>query len=349
MNQTPAVEHVDLPFAPSDDFVAWTAGGDLALVDGATGAIRQNVGAEGGAIERDLAWDPWGDRVIAYEGGEDDSGEITVYPIRRVKQSVELGARSHLAWVDGRARLLPTPHGAVVFEEGYGVRWKLLGGLPTASVIAPPPASAWLTVDDEGATIHSFGYADGALERCAAAVGVGGIADPSVQPLDVTAATLPPSARLVPAPAPGDALLVDVSGGSLVVRLVSGGAAGPASLVPLPAAGMRVEAAVPLRGGRLVAVLLSGDAAAVAVAAVDPGGVVSGAAHLVLPGEVVAAPRFFARVLAALGDSDVLAATSAGVHAVRVTDGATGVHLALAPGFAGSELRGPIAALDPAP
>lgn len=338
MNQANPVDHVT-PAAPPPDFVAWTASGDLVLADGASGEARQTIAASATG-ERDVAWDPWGRRVVLYQGAEDEGGEIAAHPLEQA--GAALGARAHLAWVDGRARLLPAPPGLVVFEEGYGERWKLLGSAPTSSVIAPPPASAWLTVGVAGAAVHALGYDDGSLVERAATVRDTGIGAPSIEPLPVGPATQPPTARLVPAI--GAALLVDVDGDSLAVRRLDG----MTSRVALPAPGMRIEAAVSLHGGQVVAVLLSGAETELAAVAVDATGVVQGAAHLPLPGEAAPAPRFFARDLAVQGDGRVLAATSVGVHAVDVTvDDAAGVRVAIAAGFDGSALRGPIAVIDP--
>jgi hypothetical protein len=277
--------------------------------------------------------------VVLYQNDDDESGEIAAHALDDA-----LGERTHLAWVDGRARLLPAPAGLVVFEEGYGERWKLLGATPTSSVIAPPPASAWLTVDVAGAAVHALGYDAGSLVLRTAAVGEAGIGAPSIEPLSAGPATQPPTARLVPAI--GAALLVDIDGDALAVRRLDGAA----SLVPLPAPGLRIEAAVTLRGGQVLALLLSGAETTLTAVAVDAKGVVWSAAHLPLPGAVTPAPRFFGRDLAAQGDGRVLAATSMGVHAIDVSlDDATGVRLELAAGFDGSTLRGPIAVIDPPP
>jgi hypothetical protein len=336
MNQANPVEPSEP--APPPDFVAWDTSGDLARADGATGAVQQTVAAAA-TNDRDLAWDPWAKRVVLYQGNEDEGGEIAAHPLDDV-----LGARAHVAWIDGRARLLPAPAGLVVFEESYGERWKLLGSTPTASVIAPPPASAWLTVDAQGATLHALSYDGDALARREATVAPTGIAAPSIEPLSIAPATLPPTARLVPAL--GDTLLVDVDGDALAVRRADGSA----SFVPLPASGMRIEAAAALRDGRVVALLLSGAEAMLAAVAVDTARAVSSAAHLPLPGVVAPAPRFFGRDLATQGDARVLAATSVGIHAVDVLlDDAAGVRLELAAGFDGSTLRGPIAVIDPPP
>jgi hypothetical protein len=332
------------------DLVAFSSSGELALVDGTTGAVRQTVAAPGGPGECDLVWDRWAQRLLVFQGDADDGGEIAAYPVLPVRGGVWLGARRHEAWVDGWVRLLPAPAGAIVFEEGYGERWSLLAAGPTVSVSAPMPAAAWLAVDPGGAVLHALTVSADppALERREAFVGAMGLSVPAVTPLAGAPASLPATARLVPAPAVGDAILVDVDGASLVVRRLDGGTAGPASLVPLPSAGLRIEAAVPLRGGAVVALLMSGSPRVMAVA-VDGSGVWS-VAHLPLPGDVAPAERFFSRDLAAQGHSRLLVATSTGVHAVRVSvDDETGVALAVLPSFAGGSLRGPLAVIDPSP
>ncbi|MFT3773069.1 MAG: hypothetical protein QM820_47415 [Minicystis sp.] len=344
----PARPHAAVPRKAPPDVITWTTAGKLVVVDGASGAIRREVAASQAHGERDLAWDPWGSRLVVYQGDDDEGGEIASYPALRVRDGWLLGARAHLAWVDGRARLMPAPQGVVVFEEGYGERWKLLGASPAPSVSALPPQSAWISISAGSTVVHGFALGSDGLERRAAVVTSKGIEAPSVQPISVGPAMVPATARLVPAPAlaAGDSILLDVSGANLVVRPVAGGAAGPATFVPLPAAGMRIEAAVPLRGGEVVALLMSGVPQVTAVA-VGPSGFVWSAAHLSLAGDVAPAPRFFSRDLVAQGSNRLLAATSAGVQAVRVIyDDDSGVHLAGVAEFNGAALRGPIAVIE---
>jgi hypothetical protein len=331
---------------PPPDLVAWTAAGELAVVDGVTGAVRQRLATTGGG-ERDVAYDPWRGRVLTFEGVEEGSGEIAAYPVYSGRRGPRLGRRAHQAWIDGRARLLPSPHGAVVFEEGYGERWKLLGASPAPSVLAPPPVSAWLSIGPSGVAVHGLSR-DPALVRRAARVSASGLEPPIEETLDAAPASLSSTARLVPAPARGDAVLVDVVGTFLLVRLVAGASAGPAALVPLPARGMRIEAAVPFDDGQVVALLMSGRSEVMAIA-VGADGAVTSVAHAPLPGEVTPAPTFFSRDLAAQGEGRVLAATSAGVHALRLQHHPGGVHLGLLGSFDGSALRGPLATLGPDP
>jgi hypothetical protein len=327
------------------DFAAFTASGDLAIAAGDTGAIRSTAAA-GATGERDLAWDPWNGRVLVQQTDEEsDGGEIAAYPLA----DGALGARSHLVWVDGRARLLATPFGPVVFEVGYGQRWKLLGDQPSSSVIAPPPASAWLSIDPEGTLVHALDHgANGdELHLRTALVSSTGISAPLDLPLGLAPATQPPTTRLVPAPARGGAVLLDVAGASLAVRLVHDSSVDPPSLVPLPSPGARIEAAVALAGGEVVALLLSGQTTLLAI---DAGGAVSSRAEVPLPGDVAPADRFFSRDLAALSDTRLLAATSAGVHALDVTHPpGSDLALALDATFDGAALRGPICLVSTPP
>jgi hypothetical protein len=341
------------PAPPPPDVIAWTAGGDLVIADGATGAVRSAVAAPGASSDRDVAYDPWQGRALIFqtdEGGE--GGEIASHAVGGAPDAPELGPRVHEAWIDGRARVLPSPPGAVVFEASYGERWKLLaaGAPPSASVLAPVPASAWITVAPGGVEVHAFEAAESppALVRRTAEIQFGTIGAPSIEVLALGPATLPPTARLVPAPARGDAILLDVAGASLAVRLVSGAAVGPAAFAPLGSAGLRIEGALAIGGGEVVALLLSGTSEVAAIE-VDPAGLVTSAALLALPGEVQAEPWSFSRDLAAQGPDRLLAATSAGVFAVRLQRDAAGIHLQIEAGFDGSGLRGPLAVIDTEP
>ncbi|APR76239.1 Hypothetical protein A7982_01586 [Minicystis rosea] len=339
-------------WAPPPDVIAWTLDGAPALVDGASGAVLQPLPAMEGTGDRDVAWDPWSHRVVILQGDEGgEGGEIASHTLTSTAAGRHLGDRVHVAWIDGRARVLPAPAGVVVMEESYGSRHRLLGATPTASVAAPPPASAWLTIEPAGAVLHTLAAREEppALEVRASLVSEAGVALPEVQSLAIGPASTPSTARLVPGPSEGSAILVDVAGSSLVVRLIDGGSAGPASTMALPAPDMRIEAAVSLRGGSVVAMLMSGVTRIIAIS-LDPSGAVSGAAHLSLPGEITPPRQLFSRNLAAQGPDRVLAATSAGLHSVRVTQDGNGVlGLELASAFVGSALRGPIAVVEPSP
>jgi hypothetical protein len=68
-------------------------------------------------------------------------------------------------------------------------------------------------------------------------------------------------------------------------------------------------------------------------------------ARVALPGETAPSTRLVSHDLAAQGEARVAAATSAGVFSVAVWQTPVGVHAAVDEGFAGSDLRGPVAAL----
>lgn len=281
--------------SPSPRFAALAADGALVVADGASGAVLERAVPPAPIV--DLAWDPWADRLIAVEADpEGEGGELCAYPL-------PLGVGEHVAWLDGRARVLPAPPGIVVFEQSYGERWRLLGAAPTSSLPAPPPSAAWM-----GPGPSLFAVTEGALREVP--ISATGFGAPATTPL------------------PGGVVVVARDGGALAVE------------VPLPAPGMRAVAAAAV--GELVAVLAASPATLV-VAALSADRTVTATAHLPLPGEVADPAPFFSRDLCGLGDDLVLAATSAGVFAARIGMGPEGIRLEPAPGFDGSALRGPLA------
>lgn len=317
------------------DFVARRATGDLALASGASGVVRSAVSVRG--VLDDVAWDPWSERVITVEideGGE--GGEIAA----RALASPRLGARAHLAWLDGRASVLASPHGAIVFEQSYGERWKLLGLAFTPSLPARVPSSAWLTPSASGAIVHGF---DGSLRD--ATLSAAGFVATHVEHIDPPPA---PGARMAPAPALGGDVIVVREGATCSIRVLRGGELGPASAIPRASAHARIEAVLSLEAGRIVVGLFAGPSAVVA-ASLDGDGAVESAAEVALPGDVRDAAPFPSRDLVAHGAVGALAATSAGVFSLRVTRGPSGIHLDLAPSFDGSDLRGPLAVVSKSP
>jgi hypothetical protein len=328
------------PRAKTPDLVAWTTGGEIAIADGATGAVKHAAPALALGGSRDVVHDRWNARALVFEGGGAGSGgEIAAYPIG----AGGLGARAHLAAQAGDARLLATPGGALVFSDAGGDRWSVIGS--SGSVAAPRPMSAWIGSEGGATSLSALAYgpAAGELDRVRAKLENGAIAAVSVEPLAAEAASIPPSARVVPAPARGGALLLDVAGSFLTVR--GAGDASPAGMVPLAAAGMRIEGAVALGGGEVVVLLLSGTTELAAIA-IGPDRAPASLATLALPGQPAHATRFLSHDLVAQGNARVAAATSAGVFSVEVSLAPSGVALALAPGFDGAALRGPIAAID---
>jgi hypothetical protein len=336
-------------FLPTPRAMTWTSGGDLAVVDGKTGSIRQLAPTSYLRGQADLIYDPWSSEAVVFElDDESQGGEISSYPAIFGPNGVVLGARIHRGWVDGEARLLAAPLGVVIFEASYGERWKVLFGdqHTTSSVIAPCPASAWVTPQgDQEFTIHAMSYSElGPIYRHAASVSAHTVSAPETSSLGLSPAGDPPTARMIPTPAFGDAALFDVVGSDLAVRLVKGPSAGPAALVPLGKAGLRIEHVLGFDGGEVALLLLSGDSRVMAVETSSDGAVRS-AATLALPGVVREEKRFFSHDLEPLGPHRALAATSVGVFSIHMTRSGAGVTLALDPSFAGAELRGPIAAL----
>jgi len=332
------------------DVLTWTSADDLALIDGQSGAVRQIRSTAGLGGTRDLIYDPWQRRAVVFEL-DGQNGEIASYAVEKTIGGHHMQPRLHEAWVDGDARLLPSPLGIVVFEESYGERWKVLFNdqESTTSVPAPRPASAWITGGAWDFTIHALTYTDvGLLYRRAAKVTWKKIASPDTSGLNVVQVGSPPTARLLHAPARGDALLFDVMGTDLVVRPVKGPNAGPSTIIPLGAAGQRIEHAVAFDGGAVALLLISGDSRVLAIET-DTAGAVTHTDVLSLPGQVRQETRFFSHDLATLGRRHALAGTSAGVFSILVKRDAVGVHLSLEPGFNGSSLRGPIATISPKP
>jgi hypothetical protein len=135
-----------------------------------------------------------------------------------------------------------------------------------------------------------------------------------------------------------------VKGSFLTVRALDGAKVGATAQVPLGASGLRVEAAVGVDDGAVVVVLLSGVPALVAVE-IDADLAIVSMARVPLPGQTTPALPFVSHDLVRQGARRVAAATSAGVYPADVWRDQLGVHWALDAGFAGSDLRGPLAGL----
>jgi hypothetical protein len=335
-----------IPLIPS--VLTFTNTDELALVNGASGAIHQILATARLGGERDLIYDPWQARAVVFEGGAGvSSGEIATYAIDGGPLRLHVKPRLHECWVEGDVRLLSSPLGIVVFEQGDGERWKVLYSdeESSASVAAPLPASAWITTSGWNFSIHALTYGEaGQLIRRTADVQWKWIGSPAASGLNVPSSTAPPNTRLLPAPARGGAMLFDVTGSDVEVRLVHGPYALPEAQVPLGASGLRIEDAIAIDGGAVVLLLMSGDSRVLAIET-DAAGAVTSTAAVSLPGAVRVEPRFFSHDLAALGSRRALAATSAGVFSIRIHRGAGRVHLSLDDDFDGASLRGPIAPL----
>lgn len=345
--QKPQPSPPDLYLAPA--LAAWTAAGDLVVVDGHSGSTRQTLTTIHLGGTRDLAYDADKARLWVAESDADaPDGEVASHAVTAGAGGPQVGARLFEAAIAGDARLLPSALGTVLFEDVSAGAWRLLGGagVASAAVSGPPPTSAWLTKELNRTFVRALVYGPSAAELDVAGARLlpGAVAPVTLAPLVIDAGTLPPCARVVPAPARGGALLLDVSGSFLTVRPLSGAVVGAPAQVPLGAVGLRIEAAVSLSGGAVVVALFSGITEVVALE-ITPQLTIGSLAKVPLAGLTAPTTRFLSHDLVAQGAGRVAAATSAGVFSVRVTTTPTGVHLAVDGGFAGGELRGPLAAL----
>lgn len=284
------------PFLPSpsrDDAVprwalSFRADGALAVFDVASGEVAHATPLPAGGGRRDVALDACGGRVwVLISDDEGASGEVLVCPLDRAQAPPGLGACVHEVWVDGVAALWATERGVVVFEDGYGPRWKLLrdDGVPSKGAPAPRPASVHASGAD-AFEVLTYGEDGVRLEWRRASV-TGGVVDvTSVMDLGLSPGGDPPSARMAVLPS-GEGLVVDVALGDVVLRPFVGSTVGEEKRVEAVPAIERVEA-VALSGDLLSVLtpagLLVTDAAGEGSAAVVP-----------LPGTVRREMTFFSR------------------------------------------------------
>lgn len=325
-------------------FLATRDDGAIVVADAATGAILAVSPSDGRDVS-DLVFDASNERALAVMFGDADAGELVAIPMSL--DAPAFADPEPLAPIDGDVRILPTAAGRVTFQIAYASeRWCWTGGGDVEAWL-PPPRSAWITDAGPGAVrIETLTSGDPAepprLVRQAAIASAEGLAPEPPQPLSIDRGN-DPSARLVPVPAIGDALLVDVEEGVVVVHPVEGAAIGGPLIVPGAPAATRIEAAIALEGGRVVVAATNGPPRLVAVAFGESGEVLAGAA-LDLPAPLAVAGRFFSRDLTSAGEGRVLIATAAGVVAVTFTS--TGpLTLTSDPAFAGASLRGPLSLL----
>lgn len=357
------------PSAAADPLLAaWTAAGALALVDGRTGhVLDENGSTPAGPLggQKDIAWDPHQQRLLLYEGDPDDqAGEIWTIDVAGLETGrPHLGDRQHRAWVDGRARLWPSPQGIVVFHEGYGDQWRLLrdDGVPTASVAAASPASVFSELTPQGQRIFALGYGPPGsrpvLRLTEGHVSAERITAICTDAIGVVPTTVPPSTRMVPWPDPPDGsgdskiVVVDLAAGRLMLHLA--GPETPSQQLPVPLRGpfghVEQTLALPRSGPdarRRIAILLS-DPSTLVVLTVSEASKVAQIGELPLPGEVRRNDRFFGRDALALSSDRLLVATSAGIRAVTLRIDDDGVALGFDGEFDGPLLRGPLAEADP--
>lgn len=342
-----------------------TAAGHLALFDGATGAFVDERSfaepATGGAI-RDLVWDGAGQRLLIYRAGPDgeDGAVATVAVVGLGSAAPRLGAVDHRAWVQGRVRLWPAHQGLLLFADGLGERWKLLrdDGVPTASVSAARPTSAWSLAATDEQRVMALGYgAPGArptLQLTTARLSSRAIESLCVEPLGVAPTSTPPSARLLPwrmdrdQGAADGALVLDLAAGRLTLRPVEESGARPAIAVPIGNRSKRIEQALRLPPGprsrhRRLALLLNGPGAVAIVELAPHEPRPTASSTLRLPGTVRRQDRYFGRDALALGPDRLLVGTDDGVVAVSLQGAGPTLRSTADDRFDGSGLRGPLA------
>jgi hypothetical protein len=378
-------------FAPTGGFVptgalaaGWTAGGQLALFDMASGTIVSQAASGGLGGDVDVAWDPWGGRVLVVEGdAEGQWGEIASHAVSGEGAGAELGERHHEVWLDGVARVAASPLGAVLFEEGAAAMWKLIpaAGAPTPGLLWPRPISVEMALSASGdlaITGLTRGLEGNSLDVRTAIVAPGGVQAISIAPISVFPASDELSVRRVRS-AVGEHLAAALSGDVGLSTLGPAGFSAPEMLGTTGVEGIEDAISLPgAPGAGPALVLLTSGSADLVVARLGEGGAVECFAALDLPGKAARAPGFFARSLVAAGPDRVLVATSAGVAAVSISglagSGLAGYELtgsgladsrlagsgpassvatrcplvlAVAPGFEGDALRGPLSPLTP--
>ncbi len=345
----------DHPGAVVNDVLGFDVAGRLSWFHGETGRVLAQEAPRHEAalaLTRDVAFDRWQRRAIVFESDEEGIfGEVSIHDMDHDEPRFE--PRRHSIWVDGRARVMGVPQGVLVFEEGYGERWKLLrdDGVPTVSVPAPRPASVWLVEGDEGLEVNALASVpsspvDG-LQWLRAGVSTTEITKPVDYSLGPSAAD-PPVARMAPSALLVGAYVVDLRHEELVLSYHEPD-------------GTRVDAwRLGKATGRIEQLLSMGalgdDQERLAVLLSDPGRVVvadvvepSHAAHwamvrtLFLDGQVGIHDRFFARDMVAQGNANLLVATGTGVVAIEVVDRAQQPALVVNDAFCGDDLRGPLA------
>ena len=323
----------------------WTTDGDVALFDAATGAVVASAAGAGASGERDLAVDPWLSRLLVFEGDPEGTwGEIASYPLADgADYDPSLGARKHEVWIDGVARVAASPFGAVVFEEGYGARWRLLraDGEPSPSALAPRPMSlATESLPGGGLRVSAltYGIEGDAPDIRVAEVGSMGVNAPVTVPVLVPPLSSPPAARWVVSAGGGH--VVDAANGEAMITTFAGSGWPAWMPVGVGPNATRIEQAEAFSGGNRLALLTSGDVDLV-VLSVGAGGAPECAAALEIPGEAEKAPLFFARGLVPVGAARVLVATTSGVFAVEVSADCP-PSLTIDADFVGGALRGPL-------
>ncbi|MFO0588856.1 MAG: hypothetical protein U0441_15000 [Polyangiaceae bacterium] len=324
---------------PPSVLAAATSAGGWALIDAETGAILDAAPPSDLGGERDAAWDPWQSRLLVFESDAEGTwGEVASYPVESA-----FGGRRHEVWIDGRARIAASPHGAVLFEESAGPRWRLVrtDGQPSASVFGPRPMSIFPEPREDGSfrlTALTYGVDDATPDLRVAKVDPTGITPLVTVPILVEPLTEDASPRWFVANDTGH--LVAAANGDVWLTPTAGSGFPPWMPAGLGPDIDRVTSAVPFPSGDRLALTVTGPFD-VAVVTLASAGAPACAAALDLPGEMGGAPLFFERPLVVLSETRLLAATTEGVFAVTVSSDCP-PSLAIDLSFEGDSLRAPL-------
>jgi len=302
------------------DFVAFDTEGDLAVVDSATGEVLSSSKGEG-LVPRDIVFDRWKRRVVTFESSsEDDGGEIATRSLADVHT---LGPRESIAPVDGDVRLLASPIGILVFEEGYGHRWRVIRNdgkfRPSIGVALPTSVLVDSSTNSLLALVHDDRFSI-ARARLDAPLEV------DLKPIETS---LSDSARVLPR------AIVDV--GPKLVRF-------DGSTQSLAKSDAPVVAALSLDGDSIAVILT--EPASLHACALSPEGDLEGHDIATLEGRVDGRDRMFTRALVRVGRHRVVVATTAGLYAYDLVGERSTLRLRRDETFRRGSLRGPIAVLE---
>ena len=331
---------------PSDGplIAAFDAAGEPLLVDAKSGVLRDRVPSRQRRAALDVAFDADLSRLLVVSSDADEgSSELAAY---EVDAQGLLGARHHLAYGEGTARVVAAPGGALLFDRAEADRWRLVrdDGEPTPSLLSPVPISLRSAERGGAMTFDALGFDRelGTWTRSRVVALRGRLMEKSSQPLDLPANT---SAEMVGL-GRGDAVLVSNERGLVTFRHASAARTSAVS-VRLEEPTGHVEGACALADDTVVVLSANPPRLDRFVVASRIPGVplqVARIASLPLASNPIFQDGIIRRSLVVADATRLFVATEAGVMAVDVGEASDAASsLALDPSFRGSELRGPIA------
>jgi len=336
---------------PPDRLLAFTDAGLLATIDAGSGAIiaTEPLDPEPELDPADLVIDHEAGRAIIVDAHLDDVyaavGEVPL------DADGTLGARVHRAWIDGRARAWPIAAGILLFEQGYGDRWRILrdDGGASASIAGAPPVSAWAWTDGQQVHLDAFGYVELGerilFEHRQTRIDGNAVANGTLS-VDAMTLTLgprstPPSARVIAGGDWGHALIIDREDGSLTTQALHGALAEAPRRIALSSGVGELVTARPLDDqSRRIAILCAAPAQ---LWVLDLESDHYDLAMLPLPWQQAAAAPQLTRQLVALGRDRVVVAGPDQLIAVIITRSEAGLTLNFDQYFQAHNLRSPIA------